>query len=721
MPQFRFSKVAIITCFVLFFLNLLFSSGQDIPAMPTAENDTDSITPFNISVNVNEVRLDVVVVDGRGRPITDLTADDFEIYQDKRQQEITSGIYIENQANPSAWPSVQPKDSKNLPRLPATALKEEEVRRTIVFLVDDTSIRLDELHNAKMSIGHFLDKQMLPGDLVAVMRTSSGNSIVDMFSSEKRLISAIVNDIRPSGFLDPLDDDLYRVYESQLLALSYSIRSLKDMPGRKILFFLTNRLTIRKPPPVIFGIIPVDYDELYNRPFNLLADEAMRAGVVVHMLDTKGLQFVSPGVAPPNIDGAFNPLPAKTGGIIVENQNFFLNGIGNDANNMIAGYYLVSYIPPPTTFDLDRYGRDVYHRVQVRVKRKGAVVYTREGFYGRAESDPAFTAKAHPLHSAIFSPFLNADIGVNMTAGYTKDDKDGYIVRAWVHLDPNDVAIAEKEDGGAVIKLDTLCLTTGANGAVYDERNTQYTFNITPENKSENLALIQKYGIKFSMLLPVKKPGAYSVRIAVQDIESGKVGSAYQFVEIPDLKKKKLALSDIFMITSDEDLSWLRSDVTKELGEGFFFPVMRKDETPSPALRTYMPGDDIQALTMIYNADPKAIARFEIKTQSVLYKDGEELLRSEPKPITPESIDSLDSLPILQKLTLSPDMQPGNYILQLRLIDKNDKKDDENKKESVFSKILKAYINEPVNYGKTITEGRTSQALSFRIVENSSQ
>ena len=370
MPRFRFSAVVLVSCLMLFFLDLPFSAGQDgsETLMTEYDADSDTIDPYRILVNVNEVRLDVVVVDGRGRPITDLTADDFEVFQDKRQQEVTSGVYIENQANPSAWPSAPPKDSKNLPRLPATALKEEEVRRTIVFLVDDISMDTRSMIFARMSVGHFLEKQMQRGDLVAVMRTSSGNSVSDMFSSDKRLISAMMDSARPQGEFYALDNDplspLYRVFESQLFGLSYSIKALKDMPGRKILIMLTARPTIFKPPPVIFDKIPPDYVELYNSRYTRLADEAMRAGVVVHILDVKGLEgpFDDNGnfrQAGANETGALNPLPAKTGGIIVMNQNFFLDGIGKSVNNMIAGYYLVSYIPPSSTFDRDRYGRDV--------------------------------------------------------------------------------------------------------------------------------------------------------------------------------------------------------------------------------------------------------------------------------------------------------------------------------------------------------------------------
>ena len=687
-------------------------------------------------MNVSEVSLDIVVVDNKGRPITDLTADDFEVYQDKRQQEVTSSIYISNQAAPSAWPSSHGKASQNLPPLPAKTLKEEEVRRTIVFLLDNGSMPFQYMQYAKMSVSGFLEKQMLPGDLVAVMYTTSGNSFSDMFSSDKRLLSARLEKVPAEGEFYQSEnnalDTLHRVYENQLHAISYGIRALKDMPGRKILFFLTDRPTVDNPEPVIFSRTPANYAGLYGTHYDRLADEAMRAGVVVHVMDTKGLEYYEPrGPDQPEDenfkraqkekDGALNPLPAKTGGVIIKDSNFFLNGIGGDVNNLIAGYYLVSYVPPPSTFDLDRYGRGVYHRVKVRVKRKGAEVHTRDGFYGRIESGPGLAPPEHPLKIAIFSPFLNADISVNIIAGYTKDDKADYLLRTWVHVDPDAVTIVDTEDGGAVIKLNVAYLTTGVDGTIYGARYLNYTSKIEPENKSETIEWIQKQGIRFSMLLPVKKPGAYSVRIAVQDTESGKVGSAYQFVEIPDLKKKKMALSDIFMIASDEDLAWMHSDVTKELIEngGVFSSVTRKDAPRSPALRTFMPGDNLRALTMVYNADPKAVDRSEIKTQSILYKDGEELMRSDPKPIAENSaVDGLDGIPILQKLMLGTEMTPGDYVLQFRVIDKKDSVSKENKPEGLFSKIMRAYINEQTNFGKMITEGRKSQALSFKVIED---
>jgi len=297
-------------------------------------------------------------------------------------------------------------------------------------------------------------------------------------------------------------------------------------------------------------------------------------------------------------------------------------------------------------------------------------------------------------------------------------------VRSWIHLDAKDVTIAETEDGGASVDLNTIILTSDINGYVQDLREIKYTFNFEPEKKSENLAWIQKHGIRFLLLLPVKKTGSYTVRIAVQDTESGKVGSAYQSVEIPDLEKNGLALSNIFMITSAEDLAWMFSEASADMAEGMFSPVFQEGEVRSPALRTYMPGDVLQTLAILYNVNTKETANSEIEIQSILYKDGKEFQRGEPMPITRENVENSGDIAILRKFTMGSDMPPGDYVLQFLVTDKKNsiKRDNEGiaaQKDGggLFSKIIRAYINAPKVYNENTDKGVASQTLSFTVAE----
>ena len=58
----------------------------------------------------------------------------------------------------------------------------------------------------------------------------------------------------------------------------------------------------------------------------------------------------------------------------------------------------------------------------------------------------------------------------------------------------------------------------------------------------DNPTWVGENNIRFTFLLPVKRSGSYYVLAAVKDMASEKMASAYQFVEIPDLKKKQLVL-----------------------------------------------------------------------------------------------------------------------------------------------------------------------------------
>jgi len=708
-------------CLVLIFLDPHFSIGQEDTAKPAEEtvfdlsaDEYDSIEPLQIKLSVNEIRIDVVVLDRRGNPVTDLTAEDFEILQDNKRQNILSSVYIDTQPDATTQSAATRKDVLTLQTHAMPALKKEDVHRTILFVVDDYQMTFENGNHAKMALRNFVEKQMQPGDLVSILRTDYGNSALNMFQSDKREVLARINALPPAMFrrfarqammisrnragVMWAREQVNRNYENQLATLAYSIRMMKNMPGRKILNLVT---TIPNQSgayePYMMGNIFGEFAPKFAK----LADEALRAGVVVNILYINGLE-VPLEISYRNSEAEFaarlvgisneaitlnnmknvelvnllepNDMPEQTGGISIVNSNFFLDGIGRDVESLMKGYYLISYEPPADTFKARNKSDDLYRRLKVNVNRRDVKVHTRKGFFGILESEPdAAAQKQDPLIEAVYSPFQSTGLNINIAAGYVRDAEAGYLVRSWIHVDSKDVKIAETEDGGARIDLETICVTSDINGNIRDSKRGQFTLTIKPENKAENLAWIEKHGIRFNMLLPVKKSGPYYVQVSILDKEAGKVGSAYQFLEIPDVGRREPALSNTFILTGVDDLGWMLSDAGKTISEGVFFPVYQEVELRSPALRTYMPGDGLQTLTVLYNADLRAISRSEIKTHSVLYRDGKEIHRGEQAPITSAGVDAQKNIPILQRLAITPNMQPGQYVLQLEITDKNNK------------------------------------------------
>jgi hypothetical protein len=151
---------------------------------------------FTIRIGVEEIRLDAVVLDGKGRQITGLTAEDFELYQDDQLQKINAAYYITDQSAPAAKPAVPSKPLKGVSPIPSPMMTRDKTQRVIIFIVDDMSMQFEHVHYARMALEKFVTDQMQPGDLVAILRTSHGISALQMFSSDKRHLLKLVENIR---------------------------------------------------------------------------------------------------------------------------------------------------------------------------------------------------------------------------------------------------------------------------------------------------------------------------------------------------------------------------------------------------------------------------------------------------------------------------------------------------------------------------------------------
>jgi VWFA-related protein len=140
------------------------------------------------------VRLDVVVVDNKGKQITDLTADDFEVFQDSKKQEITSVRYISQEIPLSSRKAIVSPGSETSITTPK--LKREDVRRTIVFLVNDRSMLFEDVYRARMALRKYINEQMQPGDLISIFKTSRGTATLQAFTSDKQELVARTENIQ---------------------------------------------------------------------------------------------------------------------------------------------------------------------------------------------------------------------------------------------------------------------------------------------------------------------------------------------------------------------------------------------------------------------------------------------------------------------------------------------------------------------------------------------
>jgi VWFA-related protein len=759
----------ILPCIGLLLIGLItISNGQEGPA-----GNPD----FKIQVSVEEVRIDAVVLK-KGKQVVDLTAKNFEVYQDGQLVQLTSCKYVNDQLAPAAQPSVaksaalKPKDSRKLPPIPMVKLTRDSVRRAVIFIVDDISMDFTNLYHARMGLKKFAEAQMQQGDLIAIFRTSYGNSAIQVFTSDKRELLARIEAVEwgPNAGRVLSEDELNPVYESQSSTINYAIKALKDMPGRKELVVITAQ------PQLGGGVAgsPADtftYESRYKAQFDKLADDALRAGVVIHLLDIRGVEVEdmsslaasnasnssgnsgSPVSLTPmmtsSMSGAlgmsgggmgggmmssgsssggagnsgYQPLnpqgptrinsnggmslgsisnlggaggmnggmggmpigggmysrgytpgrnnqrlisaPEKTGGFFIQNKNFFLNGLGG-VEEHLKGYYLLSYVPAPNTFSSAQ--KDAkYHRISVLVNQKGLDVHTRDGFLGVTETpEQASNEVPNALRDAIFSPFQNSDLKLSLSSGYANFPQKGYMMRAWVHMEGKSLEIVKRAEGN-IIALRTVCMATDIKGNILEANYRKLELSV----KEENIDWIRKFGLRFSLLLPIQKPGAYYLRIGVEDQTSKRVGSAYEFLTIPDLKKGRLAMSNLFIANNKDDRSWIWSgDSGSDKDQQLLVPVLQKDETRFPAVRSFSPGDDLDYMAVIYNAGRKQAP--DLESQFFLYREGVELTKGDPQPVDVAGVTDFTRIPIRKIMKLGKELQEGNYVLQLVIRDKQD-------------------------------------------------
>src|SRR5918912_27660 len=80
--------------------------------------------------------------------------------------------------------------------VPPVRLRPEQVRRTIALVVDDLGLSFESTAFVRQALKKFVDQQLQPGDLVAIIRTAGGIGALQQFTSDKRQLYAAIESIR---------------------------------------------------------------------------------------------------------------------------------------------------------------------------------------------------------------------------------------------------------------------------------------------------------------------------------------------------------------------------------------------------------------------------------------------------------------------------------------------------------------------------------------------
>jgi VWFA-related protein len=133
-----------------------------------------------IRITVNLVQVDAVVMDSKDKPVTDLRKEDFVILQDGKPQVITNFSFINTKEGvvrtAPAKPAPAVRGAKAPPPPPPMATRPKQIRRTVALVVDDLGLSFDSIARVRQTLKKNVDREMQPGDLVGIIRSSPATS-----------------------------------------------------------------------------------------------------------------------------------------------------------------------------------------------------------------------------------------------------------------------------------------------------------------------------------------------------------------------------------------------------------------------------------------------------------------------------------------------------------------------------------------------------------------
>jgi VWFA-related protein len=696
-----------------------------------------------VRITTNLVQIDTVVTDRRGKQIVDLRPEDFEIYEDGRLQEIKNFSYV-NLQNESSAPTITEKSNdKNAPPTPPEQLRPDQVRRSIALVVDDLGLSFESTYYVRSALHKFVNEQMQPGDLVAIIRTGAGVGALQQFTTDRQLLHAAIDRVKwnaygrrgISAFGNIGDDAFYTeprdakrgIYTSTdadkklspearetadrgqvndikdevftvgtLGALSYVVRGLKELPGRKSTVLLTDSLDL-------FNTTGGGNYRVIDA-LRRLIDLANRSSVVFYTLDARGLQTLNDSAAnslvgktqgtlsgevgATGLNGSsvmqdlmsrsleiqeaqngMNYLANQTGGFMVTNNNDIALGIRRVLDQ--KGYYLIGYRPSESTFDPVT-GRKQFHKLDVRVKRSGLTVHTRSGFFGIATeaSRPSNRTPQQQLLAALISPFASGGLDLRLTSVFLNDLSYGSFVRSLIYVNGSSLTFTDEPDGAHKASVDVAAVTFDDAGLVVDQRFRTETVLV----RGEEYAAARRDGLTFGINLPVTKPGAFQLRIAVRDVGTARIGSANQFIEVPNLSKNRLTLSGLYLAGNETQVRRTAAAAATghDSGGNHEGELAAQDPRTGPAVRRFRPGMVIDYGYEAYNVRlDRATGRSQLQTLVRMFRDNQPVFTSQVLNVTGQP--DAKRVVAMARLKLGQNLKPGDYVLQVIVTDVADK------------------------------------------------
>ncbi len=550
------------------------------PTLPAQQQQSGSLYRFKVETDV--VLVNVSVRDKSGKIVRGLKQDEFSVFEDGKQQKVVSFDFEQTdlQAVPTPQQAVLVAPRNTAPTVAAVKPNEKlEFRdhRIIVLFFDLTSMQPEEIERAVVAAQKFVDQQMKPADMVAVMSLASSLQVNQDLTADHDLLKRALTRLNPSsggGFdagmigdtegtadtAQPFtpDDTEYNIFNTDRRL--EALQSLADSLAR-----------IEQKKSVIYFSSGMDKTGVENQSqLRNAINRAVRSNVAIYPMDMRGLQAIIPGgeaqqaslrgtspYSGASVRNAFDSnfstqetlvtLAADTGGRAFLDSNDF-GAVFNKVQEDTSAYYVLGY----RSSNPARNGR--FRKITVKTSVPDVKIEFRRGYY--APRDFAHSNKddrEQQLIDELNSELSSTDLDVFLSAAYFRLSDSRFFVPVSLVVPGSEIPFTNSGDKDKAT-LDII-------GIVRDELhrpvgNVRDTVKLNLDESQQVRRKNVQYQASFTL-----PPGKFHVKFVLRENQSGRLGSFETDVAVPDFKKEKvpLRLSSVVMGTQIQNAAKRKS------------------------------------------------------------------------------------------------------------------------------------------------------------------
>ncbi len=329
--------------------------------------------------------------------------------------------------------------------------------------------------------------------------------------------------------------------DNTLILLEGMMRTAGQLPGRKLVFMISD------------GFYLNDRKTGAHDRIKKITDAAGRAGVVIYTLDARGIISESLDVTNSRpIDGegltvsssigeitasqdGLNALANDTGGRAFRNTNAPMSQWVEKVLDETANYYLLAWRP-----DSEEQKRGKFNHLEVSIIGRPDLTVRMRRAYFKTAPLPILTTKKKPdkdptkareddLRLVIDAPVSQRQIPTDLELRLGQVPGIGTRVTATLQIN-REALTFDLNDGTRAADLDV-------GGIFYNDKGKPLTsfvgrLKIFPVPESVSPSQRSRAIYEFHAWLPA---GLYQVRVGARDLKSGRIGSAMQWITIPNL------------------------------------------------------------------------------------------------------------------------------------------------------------------------------------------